>query len=105
MRRTLISSFSLSLLCLAAPLQAQSAVGTDSDYLQHRAAELNGRINVAVGKHQVSRRKAAGLRRSVGRVQTEAGHLQTVKGTIDRPDADRMNQTLTDVERALTRQP
>jgi hypothetical protein len=45
------------------------------------------------------------LRLAVGQVQTQAGHLQTVNGTISRPEADRMNQKLTDVERILTHQP
>ena len=105
MRRTLLPSILLPLLCLAAPLHAQAGIETDSDYLQHRAASLNDRIDTAIRKHQLSRRSGARLRLAVGRVQTEAGHLQTVDGTISRPDADRMNQKLTNVERMLTRQP
>lgn len=105
MRRTLLPSILLPLLCLAAPLQAQGTVETDSDYLQQRAKTLNERIDVAVRKRDLTRAKAAKLHTAVGKVQKEAGHLQTVNGTIARPDADRMNQKLTDVERTLTHQP
>lgn len=105
MRRTLLPSILLPLLCLGAPLQAQGTVETDSDYLQHRAATLKDRIDIAVKEHHLTGKKAAKLRLAVGKVQTEAGHLQTVNGTISRPDADRMNQKLTDVERTLTHQP
>ena len=105
MRRTLSASIFLPLLCLTAPLQAQAAIETDSQYLQQRAASLNNRINMAVKEHRLSRKKAAELRLSVRKVQTEAGRLQAVNGTVSRPDADRMNQSLTDVERIMTNQP
>lgn len=105
MRRTLLPSIFLPLLFVGAPLQAHGTVQTDSDYLQQRAATLNDRINIAVKEHHLTRKKAAKLHRSVGEVQTESRHLQTVNGTITRPDADRMNQKLTDVERTLTHQP
>ncbi len=49
-------------------------------------------------------KQAAALQLSVRKVQTEAGHLQAVNGSIERPDADRMNQKLTDIERVLTHQ-
>ena len=104
MRSTLSPSILFPLLCLAAPLQAQATAGTDSDYLQQRAATLNDRIDIAVKEHHLTRKKAAKLHLSVGKVQTEAGHLQTVNGAISRPDADRMNQRLTDVERTMTHQ-
>lgn len=94
----------LPLLFASATLHAQ-AIETDSDYLQNRAASLNGRIDAAVKEHHLSRRKAARLHLSVRQVQTEAGHLQAVEGTVSRPDADRLNQQLTDVERILTHQP
>lgn len=87
---------------VAPPVQGET--GSDSDYLQHRAATLNSRIDGAVRKRSLTRREAAKLHLAVGQVQTEAGHLQTVNGTISRPDADRMNQRLTDVERILTHQ-
>jgi len=105
MRRTLLPSLLLPLLCLAAPLSAQSATESDSDYLQNRAASLNDRIDLAVKERTLSRKKAAKLHVSVRRVQTEAGNLQTRNGKIERPDMDQMNQQLTDVERALTNQP
>ncbi|MBB4087835.1 hypothetical protein [Sphingomonas carotinifaciens] len=105
MRRTLSPSILLPLLCLGTPLQAQGIVETNSDYLQQRAATLNDRIDIAVREHHLARKQAAKLRLSVSKVRTEAGHLQTVNGTIGRPDADRMNQNLTDVERTLTHQP
>lgn len=89
----------------AAASKARPSIESDSDYLQHRAATLNGRIDNAFRQHRLTRKSADELRLAVGQVQTEAGHLQTVKGTISRPDADRMNQKLTDVERILTRQP
>lgn len=103
MRHIFPLSILLPLFCIAAPFQSRAAIETDSDYLQHRAAGLKGRIDSAVRKHRVSRREGARLRLTVGQVQTEAGHLQAVSGTISRPDADRMNQKLTDVERTLTR--
>lgn len=105
MRRILLPSILLPLLCLGAPLQAQGTGETDSEYLQQRAATLNDRINIAVKEHHLTRKKATKLHLSVSKVQTEAGHLQTVNGAISRPDADRMNQKLTDVERTLTHQP
>lgn len=104
MRRSLLPSILLPLLGLGSPLQAEGRVETESDYLQRRAATLNDRIDIAAKAHQLTRKKAARLRLSVRKVQTEAGHLQTVNGTIARADADRMNQTLTDVERILLRQ-
>jgi hypothetical protein len=105
MRHTVLPSILLPLLCLAAPLHAQAPLETDSQYLQKRAASLTSRIDMAAKNHHLGRKKAAQLRLSVGKVQTEAGHLQAVNGTIARPDADRMNQSLTDVERILTHQP
>ncbi len=91
-------------LCRRAASLVQGTTGSDSDYLQRRAATLNSRIDGAVRKRSLTRQRAAKLHLAVGQVQTEAGHLQTVNGTIRRPDADRMNQTLTDVERTLTHQ-
>ncbi len=92
-------------LCRHVAAPVQDATGSVGDYLQHRAASLNSRIDRAVRKRSLTRREAAKLHRALGQVQTEAGHLQTVDGTIGRPDADRMNQRLTDVERVLTHQP
>ena len=92
-------------LCRRAALAVEGATGSDSDYLQRRAATLNNHIDDAVRKRSLTRREAAKLHLAVGQVQTEAGHLQTVNGTISRPDADRMNQRLTNVERTLTHQP
>ena len=68
-------------------------------------ASLDTRIQSATQRKEVSLRDAAALRLAVRQVQAKAGHMQAVKGRIDRPDADRMNQRLTDVERRLTRQP
>jgi len=85
--------------------KTQASIETDSDYLQHRAATLKRRIDSAVRQRHLTRSGADELRLAVGQVQTEAGHLQMVNGTISRPDADRMNQKLTDVERTLTHQP
>ncbi len=62
MRRTLLPSILLPLLCLGAPLQAQGTVETDSDYLQHRAATLKDRIDIAVKEHHLTGKKAAKLR-------------------------------------------
>lgn len=53
----------------------------------------------------MSKRRAANLHVSVGRVQTDVGKLQNRDGMIDRQAMDRMNQQLTDVERTLTHQP
>lgn len=89
----------------AAASKARPQIESDGDYLQQRAATLNGRIDSAFRQRHLTRKSADKLRLSVGQVQTEAGHLQTVNGTISRPDADRMNQKLTDVERILTHQP
>lgn len=105
MRRLIAPSILLSLLCVVAPVQAQEPAQNDSDYLQQRSATLNDRIDIAVKDRKLSKRAAAKLHASVGRVQTLAGNLQTRNGTISRADADRMNQQLTDVERTLTRQP
>lgn len=93
------------LLLLAPPLHAQANVQTDADYLQNRAHDLSGRIAIAVRKHRLARGKGRELQIAVRKVQTEAGHLRTVQGTVGRADADRMNQSLTDVERTLTNQP
>ncbi len=98
-------SLLIPFLLLAAPGHAQTATETDSEYLQNRATSLNDRIDGAVKDRTLSRRKAARLHLSVGQVQTTAGNLQTRNGTISRPDVDRMNQQLTDVERILTHQP
>ncbi|MEH3121599.1 MAG: hypothetical protein PGN16_06395 [Sphingomonas phyllosphaerae] len=92
-------------VCRRAAPQPQAANESDSDYLQHRAASLNKRIDAAIKGRHATRQEAAKMHLAVGQVQTEAGHLQAVNGTIDRADADRMNQRLTDVERALTHQP
>ncbi|MBK0018744.1 hypothetical protein [Kosakonia sp. S42] len=105
MRYTLLSLVLMSLFCPAVATNAEMSGTTESDYLQHRATELNKRIDTALSKHRLSGDKAAELHLSVGQVQTLAGHLQIRNGRIERPDADRMNQQLTDVERALTRQP
>ncbi|WP_322965057.1 hypothetical protein [Sphingomonas fuzhouensis] len=105
MRRALLSLILLPSLCVAIPGHAQQAVETDSEYLQHRAASLNDRIDLAVKDHALSRKKAAKLHLSVRQVQTTAGHLQARTGTVSRTDADRLNQQLTDVERILTHQP
>lgn len=94
----------LPLLLLAMPLQAQTRTQSDAEYLQERAHGLSGRIATAVRRHHVSRRKGAELQLSVRKVQVEAGHLQAVDGTVGRAEADRMNQSLTDVERTLTHQ-
>lgn len=85
--------------------RSEAAIGSDSEYLQDRAASLDTRIQSATQRKEVSLRDAAALRLAVRQVQAKAGHMQAVKGRIDRPDADRMNQRLTDVERRLTRQP
>lgn len=105
MRRTLLPSLLLPFILLASPGHAQTTADTDSEYLQNRAATLNDRIDIAVKDRTLSKRKAARLHLSVGRVQTSAGNLQTRNGTISRADVDRMNQQLTDVERILTHQP
>lgn len=89
----------------AASASKQGVNESDSEYLQQRAASLNNRIDSALRGRHVTQNDAERLHLSVGEVQTEAGHLQTVNGTISRPDADRMNQKLTDVERLLTQQP
>ena len=109
MRRILLPSILLPLLVLAAPCQAQSVANksvadSDSAYLQERAKSLNGRIDSAVKKHKVSKKKAEKLHLSVRQVQTLAGKLQARDGKISRTDADRMNQQLTDVERTFTNQ-
>jgi hypothetical protein len=92
-------------MCRRVAPQRNAAIESDSDYLQHRAVTLNSRIDAAVKARRLSRQDAARMHVAVGQVQTEAGHLQAVNGTIRRPDADRMNQRLTDVERTLTHQP
>lgn len=92
-------------VCRRAVPSIREATESDRDYLQHRAVTLKDRIDTAVRKRNLTRRQAVNLRLAVGQVQTEAGHLQTVNGTISRPDADRMNQRLTDVERTVTHQP
>lgn len=92
-------------MCRRVAPQRNAAIESDSDYLQHRAVTLNRRIDAAVKGRRLSRQDAAPMRLAIGQVQTEAGHLQAVNGTISRPDADRMNQRLTDVERTLTHQP
>lgn len=89
----------------AAASKARPSIESDSDYLQQRAATVNGRIDRAFRQHHLTRKSADKLRLTVGQVQPETGHLKTVNGTISRPDADRMNQKLTDVERILTHQP
>ncbi|MBB4618535.1 hypothetical protein [Sphingomonas abaci] len=94
-----------TVLCRRVAPDWNAKIEGDSDYLQHRAVTLNTRIDAAIKGHRLSRQDAVPLRLAVGQVQTEAGHLQAVHGTIHRPDADRMNQRLTDVERALTHQP
>lgn len=103
MRRVLLVSALLPFLWVGAPAQAQDAATSDADYLQNRAATLNDRIDIAANEHKLSRKKAKSLHLTVGRVQTEAGNLQTRNGTIAPSDVDRMNQKLTDVERALPR--
>ncbi len=105
MRLPLLSSILVPLLCIAAPSHAQHTDRSDSDYLQHRAASLTDRIERAMRQHKLSKQTGASLLLSVRKVQTLAGNLQTRNGTISRPDADSMNQQLTDVERTLTRQP
>ncbi|GHC21520.1 hypothetical protein GCM10010082_11540 [Kushneria pakistanensis] len=105
MRRTLLLSALLPLLLPGMPVHAQQALETDSEYLQHRAASLNERIDVAAKEHSLSRKQADELHLSVEQVQTLAGNLQARNGTISRQDADEMNQRLTDVERTLTHQP
>jgi hypothetical protein len=103
MRRVLLLSAVLPLLWMGAPAHAQDAATNDADYLQNRAATLNDRIDIAANEHKLSKKKAKSLHLTVGRVQTQAGNLQTRNGTIAPSDVDRMNQTLTDVERALSR--
>jgi len=94
-----------SLLLFAVPVSAQTATETDSEYLQNRAKSLNDRIDVTERSGSLSKRRAANLHVSVGRVQTDVGKLQNRDGMIDRQAMDRMNQQLTDVERTLTHQP
>lgn len=103
MRRALLVSAVLPFLWVGAPAHAQDAETSDADYLQNRAATLNDRIDIAANEHKLSKKKAKSLHLTVGRVQTQAGNLQTRNGTIEPKDVDRMNQTLTDVERALPR--
>ena len=105
MRHLLLPLLLAPAILLSSPAFGQQALETDSDYLQHRAASLSERINLAVKGHQVSKQQAARLQMAVSQVQTRAGHLQARDGTISRPDADAMNQKLTDVERTLTHQP
>jgi predicted ATPase with chaperone activity len=101
MRRFMSSALLAAICAIASSTHAQTGQETDSDYLQHRAGILKDRIDIAVADRKLTRKKAAALRLSVGRVQTMAGNLQARRGTIARPDADRLNQQLTDVERAL----
>lgn len=105
MRFKLLPLTLISLFFLGNHVLAQQTLESDSDYLQNRAALLNKQINFAVKKHKLSKKQAAELHVSVGQVQTLAGNLQARHGTISRRDADAMNQTLTNVERALTHQP
>ncbi|ALZ85100.1 hypothetical protein [Pseudomonas oryzihabitans] len=105
MRPLLLPLLLAPAILFGTPAFGQQALETDSDYLQQRAASLNERIDTAVKERQVSKPEAAKLHLAVGQVQTLAGHLQTRNGTISRPDADAMNQKLTDVERILTHQP
>lgn len=105
MRPPLLPLLLVPAILFGTPAFGQQALETDSDYLQQRAASLNERIDTAVKERQVSKPEAAKLHLAVGQVQTLVGHLQTRNGTISRPDADAMNQKLTDVERILTHQP
>lgn len=105
MKKFIAACFILPLILVSVCAFAQEKIESDSDYLQHRAAQLYSRIDVAVRKHSVSDRKGQELQLAVGKVQTVAGNLQARNGVITRAEADRLNQQLTDVERSLTNQP
>ncbi|MFS0826666.1 hypothetical protein [Pseudomonas phoenicis] len=101
MFKTLMPATLLALCCLALPACTQDKLQSDSDYLQDRAASLNLWIDKQARANALTQQQAEELRLSVGQVQTRAGNLQARNGTITRAQADALNQTLTDVERAL----
>ena len=93
-----------SFLMTSISARAKNPHEAESEYLQHRAAALDDRSDIAANQMKLSKKQAAKLLLKVGRVKALAGHLQTTGGEISRSDADEMNQTLTDVERALPAQ-